>query len=112
MGSAVALPDVFLYWARWAASNSRSKLADGGALQPAVQHEIADAHGIRRDDMHAQGAGELARKHLGARRAVHHVMFGGQPRQDGRDQIGTGLLGHLGVRAKFALDESRESAIH
>ena len=70
------------------------QLADGGALQPAVEHEIADAHRIRRDDMHAQGTGELARKHLGARGAVDHVMFGGQARQDRRDQIGAGLLGH------------------
>jgi hypothetical protein len=33
------------------------------------------------------------------------VVSGRQPRQDGGHQIGAGLLGHFGVRAKFAFDE-------
>ena len=109
---AVALPDMLLYWARWPASSSREQLAGRGALQAAVQHEIADAHGIRRHDMHAQRAGELAREHLRAGRAVHQVVFGGQARQDGRDQIGAGpSAAPAGLRAEFAFDESLNSRL-
>ncbi len=101
----MALPAMPLYLLALRGIQFAEQLAGRGALQAAVQHQIADAHGIRGHHVHAQSAGELPRKHLRARRAVNQMVFGGQPGQDGRHQIGARLLVRAGLRAKLAFDE-------
>ena len=89
----------------------QQQLAGGGALQAAIQHQVADAHILRRHHVDAQHAGEVAALQFAADGAEDEVVLGGQARQNRGHQAGIGLVGNLGVRAELLAGERADAGL-
>ena len=76
-------------------------LARGWALHAVIEHQVADAHALRRHDVDPQHAGKIPRVQLSARGAIDDVVFRGEARQHGGDQRRPGLFGNRRFRAEF-----------
>src|SRR5471032_128608 len=85
--------------------------ARGAAVQTVIQHQVADPHIFRRHHVYAQHAQKMAGLHFAPKRAAHHVILRGQPRQNRGHQAGVGLVRDLGICSEFRFGERPDSGL-